>query len=632
MNHMLVRGLTAILVLVWGSHAVALAQEAPPPEILAYADLILHNGKVLTADDSFTVGDAVAIREGRVLAVGNSARILRMKGPRTRVMDLQGKTVTPGFIDTHFHLHNYAFNVNINGGIHIHPVVNAAELEGDETHEGFLRVLRQKARQAQPRDGWIVYTDSPAHGLLEDKLIPSLTQADLDEVFPAGQPAAVGASHGNNYTAYVVNSAGMKIVLQKIPPDTFGIFKDPKTGQPTGVLIADAASLFGRAVLPWPDMKLVMQCLEKVIPMYTAQGLTMIQTKTPGYVMAALREYWRRGTQPIRWRANIDFGPDAEAWVKILGNLTDVGDPWLRITSGPGEVPRPYWDSLYEPPKQGRDALGRPTSGRLNQSPEIRQKMLQEMEEKGVRTDAFVAAKYGWSITNTHNNGDLSTDAFLTEIEKGLKERVIEAYGQRFGTDHSLMLTPRTPQGNQFERMKNVGIVPSLNAGQLLGPEGTAYEEAAADGTPATRVEVLSMVWGKDRVARMLPAKSLIRAGLKPTSESDSAIYPKSYPLWLLEKLVTRKDDKLGIVWGPNERVTRQEALWMKTNWAAAYTADQKDLGSLEPGKQADLVVLDKDYMTVPEDDISEIKVLMTLIGGKLIYDASRDNIPIPGR
>ena len=140
------------------------------------------------------------------------------------------------------------------------------------------------------------------------------------------------------------------------------------------------------------------------------------------------------------------------------------------------------------------------------------------------------------------------------------------------------------------------------------------------------------MLWGKERVAKMLPAKSLIRAGLKPTSEADTGTYPRSYPLWHMEKLVTRKDEKFGVVWGPNERVTRQEALWMRTNWAAAYTGDEQDLGTIEPGKLADLVVLDKDYMTVPEDDISEIEVVMTILNGKVIYDASRDHISFPGR
>ena len=597
------------------------AQENLPPEILSYADMIFHNGKILTADDSFAIAEAVAIREGKFLAVGDNARIMQMAGPDTRLIDLQGKTVTPGLIDTHFHLYNYTFIGFPNGGVEIVPAIYLADLEGSETKESFLRALRSKGQKVRPRDGWLVFTDwiGEAHGVIENQLIPQLTQQDLDEAFPDG-PAAVGASHGNNYSAYILNSAGLKIALAKLPANTPGIVKDPSTGKPTGEFDGTAASLLGRGVLPWPDMERVSLALEKGIPMYTAQGLTMIQTKTPGYVMAALREFWKQGRMPIRWRANIDVGPDTEVAFKYLGNLTDLGDSWLRITSGPGGIPRSFWDATYQAPNPLPGWRG---TRRPHQSLEERQAELQEP------TDAFLAAKYGWSTSNVHNNGDMSTDAYLSEIEKGLQERPLEAHGQRFVTDHSLMLSPETPLGNQFERMKRLGIIPSLNAAYLVEPKPTGYDRTKI---APTQVELLSQKWGKERVAKMLPAKSLIEAGFKPTSESDRWYYPASYPLWILEKLVTRKDDKFGVVWGPQETVSRQEALWMKTNWAARYSGDENDLGTVEPGKLADLVVLDQDYMSVPEDDISTIQVLMTVIGGKVIYDADRDGrLPRPG-
>ena len=599
------------------------AQEGLPPEVLAYAELIFHNGNIITADDAFTLAEAVAIRDGKFLAVGDSARILRMAGPNTRVVDLQGKTVTPGFIDTHFHLHNYAFNPSVNGGVDAFPAIHRAELEGSETKDSLLRALRKRGRQMPRETGWVVFTDArdEGHSVLERDLFPMLTQADLDETFP-GRPSAVGASHGNNYSFYIVNSAGMKIVLEKLPANTEGILQDPATGEFTGQLTGTAASLFGRAVLPWPDMKLIIQLLEEGIAKYTAQGLTLIQSKTPGYVMAALRELWKRDQLSIRWRAGITVGPDTEVALKYLGNLTDLGDPLLRITSGPGGIPRPFWDATYQKPEPlpGRSQAREDSSG-----PAVRQA---ELDRAGP-SDAFLAAKYGWSTSNVHNNGDLSTDAYLSELEKGLRERVVEAYGQRFVTDHGLMLTPETPAGKQFERMKKLGIIPSLNVGHLMEPMpvGSDLHKAA----PTTQVENLSHQWGRERVFKMLPAKSLIRAGLKPTAESDRWYFPASYPPWILEKLVTRKDDKFGVVWGPEERVSRQEALWMKTNWAARYSGDETDLGTIEPGKLADLVVLDKDYMNVPEDDISKIQVLQTLIGGKVVYDASRGQLPRPG-
>ena len=101
----------AAWVLLFGPVLSLLSQEPQiPSEILHYADLVLYNGKILTADDSFTIAQAVAIRDGKFLSTGDDPRILKMAGPKTGVIDLQGKTVTPGFIDTHFHLHNYAFS------------------------------------------------------------------------------------------------------------------------------------------------------------------------------------------------------------------------------------------------------------------------------------------------------------------------------------------------------------------------------------------------------------------------------------------------------------------------------------------------------------------------------------------
>lgn len=616
------RGLSVVFLAVVLMGLRGAAQESLPPEVLAnaYAGIIFHNGKILTADDSFTIAEAVAIHGEKFMAVGDSARILRMKGPKTQVIDLQGKTMMPGLIDTHFHLHNYVVNPYVNGVGDLFPVILAEELEGDYSKESMLRVLRRKAQELGPREGWHVFTDSRSegHAIVENKMFPMLTQEDLDEAFPGEQPAAVGPSHGNNYSSYTVNTAGMKIVLERIPPKTAGIVKDPQTGKPTGELKGDAASLFGRGILPWPDMNLAMQFLEKGIPLYTAQGLTMIQTKTTGWAMAGLRELWKRGQMPIRWRANIDMGPDTEVWFKHLGNLSDLGDPWFRITSGPGGIPRDYWDATYEKAKDIGYSEGRESSAAARPTRERPQE----------KTDAYLAAKYGWSTSNVHNLGDLSTDAYLTEVEKGLQDRLYESTGQRFATDHSLMLAPQTPGGNQFERMKKLGVIPSMNPRKLLGAD--PYGRGDDPNSPLNELDILTMGWGREKVAKMLPVKSLIKAGFKPTSESDSWYFPASYPLWHIEKLITRKDDQYGVVWGPDERVSRQEALWMKTNWAASYTGDERDLGTIEPGKLADLVILDQDYMSVPEDEISEIEVLITMINGKVIYDATKERLPRP--
>ena len=125
----------------------------------------------------------------------------------------------------------------------------------------------------------------------------------------------------------------------------------------------------------------------------------------------------------------------------------------------------------------------------------------------------------------------------------------------------------------------------------------------------------LIYMYGVDNLSRWSRAKSFLDAGIRPYAETSGP------PLESIQKFITRKDEK-GRVWGPSERVDRKTALWMKTNWPAAYTEEQDKIGTIEVGKFADLVVLGGDYMTTPEDDIYKIPVLMTVVGGKVVFEA----------
>ena len=127
-------------------------------------------------------------------------------------------------------------------------------------------------------------------------------------------------------------------------------------------------------------------------------------------------------------------------------------------------------------------------------------------------------------------------------------------------------------------------------------------------------------VFGADYVNQMFPLKKYLDMGIHPTVEADANDEVLGRPLWTIEKAVCRCVDGSTRVWGKDQKVSRQDALRMKTIWAAAYVGDEEKLGSLEAGKLADLVVLDKDYMSVPEDQISELEVILTIVGGKIVY------------
>jgi hypothetical protein len=156
-------------------------------------------------------------------------------------------------------------------------------------------------------------------------------------------------------------------------------------------------------------------------------------------------------------------------------------------------------------------------------------------------------------------------------------------------------------------RFKELGVQPSISPWFLFHP-GKRQEGIQNNGI--------------EKMMQSMAVKSYIDLGLKPDIEGDIDGSPYRTPLWSMEKYITRKDDETGKVWNLKEKITRQQALWMMTNWATYYVGFEKKLGTIEPGKLADLVVLGKDFMTVPEDEIGKIPVLMTMVGGQIVYQA----------
>ncbi|MCH8820047.1 MAG: amidohydrolase family protein, partial [Acidobacteria bacterium] len=131
--------------------------------------------------------------------------------------------------------------------------------------------------------------------------------------------------------------------------------------------------------------------------------------------------------------------------------------------------------------------------------------------------------------------------------------------------------------------------------------------------------KTLIRLYGADEVYKISPTRSLLDAGLRVVMEAPGNT--DQPPLYHIERFVTRKDED-GRVWNEAERITRREALYMSTNWAAYYTGDEKILGSIEPGKLADLVVIDGDYLTVPEDEIGELQIALTMVDGRIVFEA----------
>ncbi len=577
-NHLRVLVILAVAMAAGGGTVVA--QQALPPEVIAYADVVLHNGKILTADDRFTIVQAVAIRDGKFLAVGRDARILAMAGPETQEIDLRGQTVVPGFLDTHMHLDDYAIRdlLLLGKGIDWEGEILRSALWWKDAAMA-IRDIEKAVKASQPGE-WIylIARDDWPYNWLD-----GFTMEALDAISPHN-PVAICGNVGVQ-TPVVVNSQALE--LAKVPARMPGLSSDGSAR-----ISGQAANYFGGKVLRWLiPIEEKLPWLRDRLKWANSWGLTLVETRIRPSHFSALRELWLNQEMTVRFRVSFP----GEIDVSKVGNMTDIGDDFLRITGGPAGA-------------LGNNAIGGPMMS--FQQPQRVLPGLSQRRAEGARLRSYPperranlikTLRYGWSVPNTHVSGDLAVAEFLSAVEEAISNPVVKSSNQRLTIDH-------LPQVRleEIQKMKEMGVMPSISPWFVL--------------TEQTISNTVYM-YGADRVNEMLPMKSYIKAGIKPSLEADGGWDPGGRPLWKIMKAITHKGDKDGRVWNPDERVTRQEALWMSTNWSAETVGDGDKLGSIEPGKLADLVVLERDYMTVPEDEISDIAIEMTIVGGKVVFE-----------
>ena len=255
-----------------------------------------------------------------------------------------------------------------------------------------------------------------------------------------------------------------------------------------------------------------------------------------------------------------------------------------------------------------RDLVGGPSStlgiwtSRKDPSPQVEASLLSRWDQS--RSQLLEALRYGWSIPNSHVKGNVAVSKILGVVEEARETPIVRSSNQRFTMDHMYEVDDR-----DIDRLKTLGFIPSSTIGRDIFSESAMGSDA------------YEAVLGTEYVNKMFPLKKYLEAGIRPTLEADMGDEVTGKPLFTMGKAVCRCVDGSTRVWGRDQKVSREDALRMKTIWAAAYTGDEKILGSIEPGKLADLVVLNGDYMTVPEDRIAEIPMWMTLVGGRIVYE-----------
>lgn len=532
-------------------------------------DQIFYNGKIATVDSSNRIQEAFAVKGDRFLAVGGNKEIQALKGPRTRLVDLRGRTVIPGLQDNH--IHPYRYVTTILRGVDLNGVRSLAELSDR---------IRQAAEKAKP--GQTIYaTGRWSENDLAEKRGP--TREELDSLVP-GHPVLILQRGGDAY----LNTAALKAA--RIDRATKALGGEPRSvrkdshGDPTGVIVDSAEILVARLV-PMEDLR---ELTLKTFQELNALGFTSI--REPSLQPEIMRLYWSfygEGQLTLRISMGRDLGPgeadDIEQIVGPMGVRVGSGNEWLKYDSlGEFSVDGGWRDQVTS-------NLQRPGGHTVSVTANI--------SAEKFRQAVMVMNRLGWRPA-PHVNADDALDLVLEGYEAADREKSIR--DKRWVLEHASMIRP-----DQMDRSARLGVVISAQFQPYRGG--------------ANLMQSMARYIGKKRVEDMVPMRDMLDRGLIVSAGSDWGAGTTNNPFVPFYFNVTRKTEE-GLVIGPAQRISRTEALRVSTINNAYLTYEEKIKGSIEPGKLADFVILSQDILTVPEEQIRSTQPLATYVGGQKVF------------
>jgi predicted amidohydrolase YtcJ len=554
------RSVAAILLLV-GS--IASAAET--------ADLIFINGNVYTVNDKQPRAEAIAVREDRIVFVGSNAGTQKFQTDTTRIIDLAGKTVTPGLTDSHCHIFG------------IGEREMRLNLEGTNSRQDFFAKVKERVTTSE-RGKWIV-----GRGWIETFWKPAQfpTRNELDRIAP-DNPVYLTRADGH---ASVVNSAALKIAkIDNHTPDPFGGKILKTDGEVNGMLLDHAQELVEKNI-PAPTAVERGEALLTGINREIRLGWCEIQNAGSRYDdVDLIKKAFATGKIKIRF-VNAIYGPgeDAENFLKEGATLNAFDHHFTQRTI------KVILDGALG--SRGA-ALLTPYSDAPESSGFFREK------EEDLRPMFEVALRRGIQV-ETHAIGDRANRTILDLYQATFKavppnERKIEK--PRWRVEHAQILTEQ-----DLPRFAKLGVIPSMQPSHAISDLFFA---------PARL--------GLERLRGAYAWNSLIKTGAIICGGSDAPV-ERGEPMIEFYAAVTRKSTKgeSHEGWHPEEAVSREQALKMFTINAAYAAFEENDKGSIEAGKLADFTVLSGDIMKIPEPEILKTRCEMTVIGGEIVYQAN---------
>jgi predicted amidohydrolase YtcJ len=529
----------------------------------AAPDLLFTNGKIITVDERFTIAQAIAVKGDRIVAVGSSQEIAKLAGPATRTIDLRGRAAIPGLIDNHLHL--------LRAG-------NTWELElrwdGIYSRKQAIETLRERAKKVGP-GGWVFNIGGWATAQFADDRKP-FTREELDAIAP-DNPVALQES----YYQVFLNSRGLKelgIEAGKPDPPDFvpGSIQRDAAGKPTGIIRGDiAATRPVAARMPkLPPDRLEASTLQLVQDVNRA-GLTSFGVAGCDAGVLDIMQRWKaQGRLPVR--IFCIGGATAGSPEQVEKSIAQIAK--MKLFQGDNFIDDVvFGESVYTPLHDRMFATDSdPTADQLTQW----------------RRMAMEIARAGLPL---HVHAELrdTIDAFLDQIEAVNKEYPIR--NLRWALAHVNQIN-----ASQLERMNRLGMYVAVHPWAVIN--GAIMHEGFGHGADD-----------------MPPLATIQRSGITWGLGSDGTAANQFLPMTALAFAVTGK--MAGGLKVITQTIDREDALIAYTRKNAYFIFRENDLGSIQPGKLADLVVLDRDYLTVPADQIKDIKPVMTVVGGKVVFE-----------
>ncbi len=539
------------------------------------ADTVVVNAKIITADADFSIAEAVAIRDGKFVAVGTTAEIEALCGPETERIDAGGKTVVPGLIDTHVHVERAGL------------INYTASFDGVSSVDEALARVADMAKRI-PAGDWI--RGRMWHPMAQLKEKRFLTRWELDTAAP-NHPVCLPVGHFTLVNSLALARAG--ITRDTPNPEGGEIHRDQDTGEPNGVLEERAEDLVEALLPPWSEEVRISQ-IKDAMAYFNAFGITSaISAAVDPADMRIHQIIHRRGEATLRVSAM--FAPTGglnptlsleewETFFSMAGAASDFGDDWLSFSGVKLQID----GGMTLRTADMREAYpGQPGYHGVTVIPQDRLNQL-----------VAIANRYNWRV-GTHAVGDGAIDKILDAYAFADKEKSIK--DRRFIVIHGSLM-----QRDQMQRAKALGVRVDAQSVFLWDKAATIARHL---GNPTTD--------------RAVPMRTLIDVmGLDNVAQGTDYPINVANPFINLYVATTRKD-KNGDVYGAEQRVTREEAIRLYTSAAARYAFSEDKTGSIEPGKLADLAILSADPLTVQDEALKDMRALRTIVGGRTVYKAS---------